>query len=302
MRYSQIGRADYPRHAQPGQFTLGSSTWQIHYSMRSLVLIVGHGSRDAEANQEFERLVARYRARRPDLELRHGYVELAQPSLAEALSDIPSECQEVTLLPLFLFAAGHVKNDIPRALTVARREKPHVTFSVARELGVHPAMVELTLKRAEQVLPNEEAPRTTVIVVGRGTSDPDANSDFCKLARLLAEMRPFAWVVPTFIAVARPQFPETLQFVARTQPERLLVIPYLLFAGRLLNQLREQVESFGIQYPGITTVLAPQLGVDERLCDLLDERLDETRHGRAPVSCDGRYRVALPSQAENVGE
>jgi sirohydrochlorin ferrochelatase len=289
----------FARRVEPKSFRSVPQGNKFISAMRPVVLIVGHGSLDAEANQEFEELVARYQARRPDLELRYGYLELARPSLAEALSDIGPECQDVTLLPLFLFAAGHMKNDIPQALAAARREKPHVTFSSARALGVHSAMVDLTLKRAEQVLPNEEAPRTTVIVVGRGSSDPDANADFCKLSRLLAEARPFAWVVPAFISIARPQFPETLEFVARTRPERLLVIPYLLFAGRLLAQLREQVQCFGVRYPEIKTALAPQLGVDERLCDLLDERLEETRHGQGPLPCDNcQYRVGLPGRTE----
>src|SRR5579883_2305915 len=106
--------------------------------MRPIVIIVGHGSRDAPANQEFEQLVAQYQARRPDLELRYGYVELAQPALADALANIPPDAKEVTLLPLFLFAAGHVKNDVPLALATARRQHPQVQFRAARALGVHP--------------------------------------------------------------------------------------------------------------------------------------------------------------------
>lgn len=266
--------------------------------------MVGHGSRDASANQEFEQLVARYQTRRPELELRHGYVELAQPSLADALADLPAETVEAVLLPLFLFAAGHVKNDIPLALATARRRRPDVRFSAARALGVHAALAELAVERAEEVasLGKTEAPRTAAIVVGRGSSDPDANGDFCKLVRLIGEGRPLAWAVPTFIGITRPRFEETLEFVARARPERLLVIPYLLFGGRLLSQLREQVAGFRARYPWIKTTLAPQLGVHERLLGVLDERLHEVRNGQAPLACDNcQYRLALPGRAESVG-
>src|SRR5581483_4096184 len=160
-------------------------------TMRPIVLIVGHGSRDAPANQEFEQLVAHYRVRRPELELRFGYLELADPSLGEALVDLPADCEEVVILPLFLFAAGHVKKDIPLALSVARRERPDIRFRVARELGVHPEMVELVLARGEEVFPlgDADARRTAVIMVGRGSSDPDAKGDFCKLTQLVGESR-----------------------------------------------------------------------------------------------------------------
>lgn len=239
--------------------------------------MVGHGSRDAPANREFEQLVARYQARRPEFELRYGYVELAQPSLADALADIPTDRRDVTLLPVFLFAAGHMKNDIPLALAAIRRQRPDVCFRAARALGVHASLAELAIERAEEVsdLGNTEASRTAAVVVGRGSSDPDANEDFCKLTRLIGEGRPFASAVPTFIAIARPRVAETLELVASARPERLLVMPYLLFGGRLLTQLREQMASFGARYPSIKTALAPQLGVHERLLAVLDERLDE---------------------------
>lgn len=272
--------------------------------MRPIVLIVGHGSRDAPANEEFEQLVARYQARRPELELRHGYIELAQPSLADALAGIPGGCTDVTLLPLFLFAAGHVKNDIPLALLGIRRQRPEISFTAARALGVHPALAELAIERAGEVIDLEKAAaaRTAVIVVGRGSSDPDANGDFCKVARLIGEARPFAWVVPSFIGITRPRFEESLEFVARARPDRLLVIPYLLFGGRLLSQLREQVLGFRARYPWIKTAVAPQFGVHERLMAVLDERLAEARNGQSPLPCDNcQYRVALPERAHQVG-
>jgi (2Fe-2S) ferredoxin len=76
----------------------------------------------------------------------------------------------------------------------------------------------------------------------------------------------------------------------------------LLFAGRLLSQLREQVADFRGRYPWIKSAIAPQLGIHERLFDVLDERLRETLDGQAPLACDHcQYRVALPGRAENVG-
>lgn len=244
--------------------------------MRPIVLIVGHGSRDPAANQEFEQLVTRYQAHRPDIELRHAYIELARPSLDEALADVPTECDEVTILPLFLFAAGHVKNDLPLALATARGRRPAVRFRAAREIGVHTAMVELALERAgEAISPGPADLQTSVVVVGRGSSDAEANGDFCKLARLLAERRAFAWVVPAFIGIARPRFEEALDLMACTQPERLLVIPYLLFGGRLLTQLEEQAADFRMRYPSIETTVAPHLGVHHRLLEVLDDRLTE---------------------------
>lgn len=240
--------------------------------MSTGLLIVGHGSRDSNANVEFEALGAVYRAARPDLDVAHGYVELASPSLAAALRALAQRAGSVVVLPLFLFAAGHVKNDIPLALSQARQELPFVRFTVANALGIHPNLVELVFERARAALEGtRESARTAVVMVGRGSSDPDANGNFCKVVRLLAEGREIGWVMPCFIGITRPLFEETVELVARARPERIVMVPYFLFGGRLITKIREQVDSFQARHSWIKTELAPHLGIDDRLLTLMDE-------------------------------
>ncbi len=271
--------------------------------MSTGLLIVGHGSREPGANVEFEALVATYRSSRSDIEVAHAYVELAHPSLTTGLRDLAQRADSVAVLPLFLFAAGHVKNDIPLALSQARRDFPTVRFTAAAALGVHPNLVDLAFERARTALEGaRETTKTAVIVVGRGSSDPDANGDFCKLVRLLAEGRDHGWVLPSFIGIARPFFEETAELVARVRPERIVVVPYFLFGGRLINKLREQVVAFQARYPWIQTELASHLGSDDRLFKVMDERLQEALGGTRPLPCDTcQYRVPVSSVTENVG-
>ena len=271
--------------------------------MSTGVLIVGHGSRDPNANFEFESVVATYRAAHPDLDVAHGYVELARPSLVTALRELAQRADSVVVLPLFLFVAGHVKNDIPLALSQARQEFPSVRFTVAKALGIHPNLVELAFERARAALEGaRESAKTAVVVVGRGASDPDANGDFYKVVRLLAEGREIGWVVPCFIGVTRPLFEETVELVARARPERIVVAPYFLFGGRLITKIREQMESFQARYPWIKTELAPHLGIDDRLLRLMDERLAEATAGERPLPCDTcQYRVPVSAVTEHVG-
>ncbi|MBI5673318.1 MAG: NAD(P)H-dependent oxidoreductase subunit E [Nitrospirae bacterium] len=271
--------------------------------MSTGLLMVGHGSRDPGANAEFEGLVAAYRAARLDIDVAHGYVELARPSLVTALRSLAQRVDCVVVLPLFLFAAGHVKNDIPLALSQVRQEFPNVRFTVTNALGVHPNLVELAFERARAALKGaREASKTAVVVVGRGSSDPDANGDFCKVVRLIAEGREIGWVVPCFIGVAKPLFEETVEWVARARPERIVVVPYFLFGGRLISTIREQAVSFQARYPWIKTELAPHLGADDRLLKLLDERLTEATDGERPLPCDTcQYRVPVSGVTQNVG-
>jgi sirohydrochlorin cobaltochelatase len=273
-------------------------------SRDTCVLIVGHGSRDPRGNAEFESLVLLFRRANPALAVSYGYVEIASPSLKDSLAASAAEHNTVVVLPLFLFAAGHLKNDIPLAIAEARTHYPHVRFAAALELGVHPALINLAFARAQASMPllNNLASKTAVIMVGRGASDPNANGDFCKLARLFGEDRGFSWVLPSFIGITRPSFEEAAELVVRSRPERVLVVPYFLFAGRLLTKLHEQVSGFAARYPWIKFTVAETLGADESILSVMKERVGATLDGSQPLPCElCQYRTPIAGVVQNVG-
>lgn len=266
------------------------------------ILLIGHGSREPGSNAEFEAIANAYRLAKPELRVETAYVELARPLLADALAALAPEVPRITVVPIFLFAAGHVKNDVPLAIAQARSAHPRCQISAAPALGVHPALAELAFQRASACLPSEAAVRakTLVLTVGRGSSDPDANGDFCKMSRLIGEGRGLMQVVPTFIGITQPRVDDSLELVARMRPDRLVVLPYLLFSGRLVARLEAQVAAFRARYPWIHTELAPHLGMDEQLLALIDERVRHARSGAVNLACDNcQYRsniAGLPSQ------
>jgi sirohydrochlorin cobaltochelatase len=271
------------------------------------VLLVGHGSRDDNANAEVHALADAYRAARPELRVEVAFIELARPLLSDAIAvicagdDVPDR---LVLAPLFLFAAGHVKNDLPLALDQARSAFPGVAFASAPALGVHSTLVSLAVERAAAVLPADAAARakTVLVVVGRGASDPDANGDFCKVARLIGEGRGLMHVEPTFLGITRPKVEETLDLASRLRPDRIVVLPYLLFAGRLVERLRGQIQAFRAQHTWIDVQLADHLGVEARVFELLDARVSGAFTGTSSLACDTcQYRAALPGLADRVG-
>lgn len=271
--------------------------------MKTSVLVIGHGSRRAGANREMVALVERYRTRRPELAIELGYIELAEPHFSGPLQRLCAASQQVIILPLFLFAAGHLKNDVPLAIARARARFPEVAIRLARPLGVHPELAELVHDRAASVLPGNAArERTGVIVVGRGSSDPDANGDFCKLVRLVREGHGLGWALPSFIGITGPRFDECAELLLRARPDRIAVVPYMFFGGRLVEQLGERVESFRRSHPWVTMRLAPHLGLDDRLLEVLDERLDQCASGRGALPCDScQFRRQIGYVAEHVG-
>jgi sirohydrochlorin ferrochelatase/(2Fe-2S) ferredoxin len=274
------------------------------------VLFIGHGSRDAGANPELEAVVSAYRASRPALRVEVAYIELATPLLANALAAIAPEVRQIVVVPLFLFAAGHVKNDLPLAVDHARRRFPSVHFAVAPCLGVHPSLVSIAYERAAAALPDDPLvrARTLLLVVGRGSSDPDANGDFCKVARLIGEGRDLLQVEPAFLGITQPSVETSLELVARVSPAHVVVLPYLLFRGRLMARLAAQVEAFAARHPWIRASLVRHLAdasegqADPRLLSLIDERAVGALEGTAPLPCDTcQYRTPFAGRADQVG-
>jgi sirohydrochlorin ferrochelatase/(2Fe-2S) ferredoxin len=270
--------------------------------MTTGILVVGHGSRDAVANREVEAIVATQRARHPDAIVAPAYLELAEPTLALALDELAAQVDHVVVAPLLLFAAGHVKNDLPLALHRARQTAPEVCFTAARALGVHAALVDLAATRARTAIGDDDPAGVALVVVGRGASDPDANAELCRLARLVGEKLGVGWVVPGFCGITTPKVEDAIELASRARPRRLVVLPYLLTAGRLIERLRTQVDAARTRAPWLRAELAPHLGDDPRLHDALDQRIADALEGAAPLPCDTcHYRVPIGEVAEVGG-
>jgi sirohydrochlorin cobaltochelatase len=263
------------------------------------LLVVGHGSREARANRAFEDFVAGYRRHRGGERVAHAYLELAEPLADRALAELAREHRRVVVVPLFLFMVGHVKNDIPVALTRARAAFPGVDFLATRELGVHATLVELAWQRASAAAPLDAS--AALVIAGRGSNDPTANAEHYRLARLIGEGRGLGWLVPCFLGVTTPLLPAALDATGRCRPERIVVLPHLLIDGRLAERTRAQAAAFAACHPWIRVSVAEPLGPDPRLHAVLDERIDQALRGAAPLPCDTcQYRAPIAGIVREV--
>jgi len=121
--------------------------------MKKYVLIVSHGSRETSANREFKRLVQSYRKRHPSWEIRHAFLELASPSIPEALESLGgvAKSNPILVLPFFLFTARHVKRDIPAILKTFRKKNPRIKVKTGNPLGPDPKLLEILDQRLKQI-------------------------------------------------------------------------------------------------------------------------------------------------------
>jgi sirohydrochlorin cobaltochelatase len=271
-------------------------------SSEPALLIVGHGSRDPRGAGEFHELVSLVRDHAP-VPVEGGFIELSRPPISECVERLAGEgAREISAVPLMLLAAGHAKDDIPATLVREKKSHPDLDFHYGRALGIRPELLALMDERISAVVPEAEKEETAVLVVGRGSSDPDANSDLAKMARLFFEGRPYPLVETAFVSLAPPNVPEALERCKRLGARRIAVFSYFLFTGVLEERIREQSEAFAGENLDIEVRYAGYFGPDARVASLILDRYRESFEGDIRMNCDVCvHRVALPGFEEKVG-
>src|SRR5437868_7860219 len=229
------------------------------------LLVIGHGSRDPNGVAEYWSFVDHV-SRRADMPVGGGFIELAPPDPNTAIARLVADgAEHVVAVPLVLLGAGHLKLDGPAALERGRRRHTHVRFDYGRALGVHPLVLDVAADR----IPGDA---DAVVVVGRGSSDPDANADLYKISRLLQDAISVPIVEPAFVSLADPRVPAAIERCRRLGAERIAVAPYFLFTGILVDRIGDQARSGG-------ATAHSHLGVDPRIAALVLERFHEALAG-----------------------
>ncbi len=115
------------------------------------LLVVAHGSRRTESNDEVRALTVQLNAQAREFDgVSCAFLELAEPSIPDGLRDaIAAGAREVVVLPYFLSAGRHVVKDIPNEVEVVRAEHPDITITLAPYLGAAPELAGLLLKQAQ---------------------------------------------------------------------------------------------------------------------------------------------------------
>ncbi len=270
------------------------------------VMVCGHGSRDADAVAEFRRLVAGLVTRLPHYPIESGFLEFARPILGDGLDRLRARgVDHVLAVPGMLFAAGHVKNDVPSVLN-AYAARHGIRIEFGRDLGLDPKLLRAAQGRIAGALAAAAAPvpaeETLLAVIGRGTSDPDANGNVAKVARMLWEGMGFGWAEVGYSGVTDPRVDVVLERASRLGFRRIVVFPYFLFTGVLVQRIYAQTDAVAARHPGIEFLKAGYLGDHPLVLDSFVERIEGIRSGDVNMNCLlCKYRERLIGHEAAVG-
>lgn len=274
------------------------------------IMVCGHGSRNQNAAKEFAVIAEALRARYPGTPVEYGYLEFCNPVLSAGLDKLKAEgVTRIAAVPGMLFAAGHAKNDIPSVLNTWGAMNPDVIVNYGRDLGIDARMIRAAGDRIQDAVISANlklgmvrATDTLLMVVGRGASDPDANSNVAKVMRMLWEGLGFGWGETAYSGVTFPLVEPALEHAAKLGYKRIIVFPYFLFTGVLVKRIYSQTDEVAARHPDIQFVKASYLNDHPLVLDTFQERVQEILEGAALMNCQMcKYREQVLGFEAEVG-
>ncbi|GGO78862.1 sirohydrochlorin chelatase [Nonomuraea cavernae] len=275
--------------------------------MKPPLLLIGQGSNDDADSAEFGRFVHRLRCRldRTAVDVSGGYLERATPRLSESVASLVARGHHrLVALPLSLNRVGE---EYPEAMAREQKRHPTLMYDYGRPLGPDPRVLALLAERlndaalemprprplelagarprlravdaafAETLPVHVEPGETAVVLVGEGSTDPSANAEVHRVSRLFWETHAydFMTVETAFVSVTPPGVPGGLERCRRLGAKRVIVVPYLLFAGGLLERVWAQALAYGAGHPELDIRCAEVIGDCETLADVVIDRYEE---------------------------
>lgn len=274
------------------------------------IMVCGHGSRNQNAMKEFAKVAGGLKDKFPHLPVEYGYLEFCNPVISHGLDQLRAKgVTKVLAVPGMLFAAGHAKNDIPSVLNTYQAQNPGMEIIYGRELGIDLKMIRAAGERVMQAMAEADkagdivAPEETLLmVVGRGASDPDANSNAAKVMRMIWEGLGFGWGETCYSGVTFPLVEPGLEHAAKLGYRRIVVFPYFLFTGVLVKRIFSYTDDVAARHLDIQFVKAPYLNDHPLVIETFADRVNEILEGQNLMNCQMcKFREQVLGFEDQVG-
>jgi len=251
--------------------------------MQKGIIFCGHGTKSQEGISSFfkvykaieQRFISEYR-------VNYGFIEYVDPNLAEAiLRQINQGVKEIIILPALLFPGVHTSHDIPYIVQTILKEHPDIKIKLAPTLDLSEKIVEICLQQIEQQLNAVDgvADKKHLLVIGVGSSKPEANIKIASLTRVLWENLPFNYASYAFISrMTFPSIDQELKRFKQMQASHIVALPVILFPGVYLDKISLLIENFNQSFDGQVQVCNP-FDENDLLVEAFIDRFNEVLSG-----------------------
>ena len=270
-------------------------------------LLCGHGSRDPLSVAGFAEIAAGLAPLLAERPFAYGFMELADPDLGTALGSlVAAGATRILAVPGFLFAARHMREDLPRELAAAGA-RHGVEVILGRELGADPALIDALSDNLSTVIPakagiqggkdrdvaldsrlrGNDGVGMALVLVGAGSSNAETNAGLVTLAEALKQKHGFAAAIACYASVAKPSVADAFETLIAAGHRQILLLPWFLTEGSLLSLGRTQARAAIGDRAHL--IEAAALGAHPQVLATLAARADEVARS-----------VALPSSGTSA--
>ncbi|WP_458412811.1 sirohydrochlorin chelatase [Schinkia sp. CFF1] len=208
------------------------------------ILYIGHGTRSEKGVQELKAFIEQVKKRcNPPIQ-EFCFLKLTKPSISSGFKRcVERGATEITIVPLFLLAAGHIKEDIPRILSSLRETYPTIKVNVRNPLGVKDKILTVM---ADNIRKNviDLTGSDGILIVGVGGSDPGIPFAFEEIKTGIKNRLEIENITVSYLAAAKPNLQEGLELISNQASNRVIVVPYLFFYGELLNIVNQKINKW----------------------------------------------------------
>jgi sirohydrochlorin ferrochelatase len=233
------------------------------------LVLTAHGSRDPRSAANARAVAGQLARMRPGLDVRLSFCELNAPSLVDVLDGLPAGCDAV-VSPFLLADAYHARIDIPHQIASSNAVD---RVSQANVLGEDDRLAWVLRQRVMELGVSRLDDTVGVLVVGIGSSDPNANARTAAVApKLMAGTR---WAAATTAFVTRPE-PSLTEAADRLRcrgARRVIIAPWFLAPGLLPDRVEKFAREAGI-------AMAAPLGAHRLVAETVLDRFDQVAAGR----------------------
>ena len=235
------------------------------------VLYVAHGSRVKAGIDEALRFIEKVKPRIDAPIQQVSFLELVQPSILQGVTKcVQQGATKIAVAPILLLTANHLNHDIPNEIAEAKKQFPHVQFTIGEAFGIDERLVKTLHHRLIEM--DEDIRGANVLLVGRGSSDPAVERDLGEIATLLKKKAGLHEVATCFLYGKGVSFEQALQRLL-AENRKTFIIPYLLFSGLLKRHIQTKITE--VQHVNQAIILCNCLGYDKQVQHVFVDRIHQ---------------------------
>lgn len=239
------------------------------------ILLCGHGSRDPEGAAEFLHLVGKVQKNLAPQTVTGAFLEFNSPAILPALQDIYEQGhREIIVQPVTLYNAGHTKCDIPEIMAQFTKSHPGACLRYGSFLGLIQPVINAAISAIQSILPDADPEDCKLLVIGRGSRDRMVADQTINLCQKLHDWMDFGDSRYCYSFESAPLLETALTQAAQSHYPHVVVLPFLLFSGRLLSDIYGKIDAAAEKYPAFTFHKVPHLGPQDFIADAVIQQIN----------------------------